>query len=273
MADTRPRILQRLEFEKAAEAYLRGLPPEHFMEATPQATQREITVESLALVKGRRPEVQYFNELLVEYRLPRSREIRKVVPDNMVVVHHEPIQAAGSYNLPMQPARPFWVLEYVSRASERKDYDDNFQKYESELKVPYYLLFQPEAQEVTLYRRRRARYVSVRPNAEGRLALPELELEMAIQGGWVRFWFRGQLLALPADLQRQIDQLREQMAEVARQRDEANRRAEEEARRRAEAERWAAEEARQRQEAERQRDEVERELARLRALLGEQGGR
>jgi hypothetical protein len=254
-----------MEYEEEAQKYLRSLPPEHFMEATPQATQREITVESLALVKGRRPEVQYFNELLVQYPHPQTRVIRKVVPDNMVVLHPEPLRAVGSYDLPLQPARPFWVLEYVSKESKRKDYDDNFQRYESELKVPYYLLFQPEAQELTLYRRRGGRYFAVRPNAQGRLALRKLELEMAIEGGWVRFWFRGQLLELPADLQRQVDRLREQMVELARERDEANRRA-------AEAERRAAEEARQRQEADRRRDEAQQELARLRARLDKKGG-
>src|SRR5437879_10718695 len=91
------------DYNKAAEEYLRSLPPEHFMEATPQATQREITVESLALVKARRPEVQYFNELLVQYPHGRGKRIRQVVPDNMVVLHPDPIEAVGSYDLPFQP--------------------------------------------------------------------------------------------------------------------------------------------------------------------------
>jgi hypothetical protein len=34
MATTKPRHLLRLDYEKAAEVYLRSLPPEHFMEAT-----------------------------------------------------------------------------------------------------------------------------------------------------------------------------------------------------------------------------------------------
>ena len=54
MSTDKPISLLRLEYDRAAEAYLRSLPPEHFMEATPQATQREIAVESLALVKSRR---------------------------------------------------------------------------------------------------------------------------------------------------------------------------------------------------------------------------
>src|SRR5262249_21006474 len=92
MATTKPRHLLRLEYENAAEAYLKSLPPEHFMEATAQATQRKITLESLDLVHARRPAVQIFNELLVQYPGPGAR-IRQVVPDNMVVLWDEPIKA------------------------------------------------------------------------------------------------------------------------------------------------------------------------------------
>src|SRR5439155_4157217 len=108
MASARPRALIAVAYEEAAQAYLRSLPLEHFMEATAQATQRKITLESLDLVHARRPAVQVFNELLVQY--PGVRQsVRKVVPDNMVVVWDEPIKADGSYDLPLQPALPFWV--------------------------------------------------------------------------------------------------------------------------------------------------------------------
>jgi hypothetical protein len=30
----------------------------------------------------------------------------------MVVIHSEPIDAEGSYDVPLQPAGPFWMLEY-----------------------------------------------------------------------------------------------------------------------------------------------------------------
>src|SRR5438270_8231477 len=141
-----PRILLGVRYYQAAQDYLRKLPLEHFMEATPQATQREITLESLALVRARRPEVQVFNELLVQYPLPRRKKPGQVVPDNMAVIHPEPIKAEGSYDVPLQPVGPFLVLEYVSRSNRRKDYDDNMRKYEHELKVPYYLLFAPHEQ-------------------------------------------------------------------------------------------------------------------------------
>ena len=77
MATDKPRSLLRLEYEEAAEAYLRSLPPEHFMEATPQATQRTITLESLDLLHARRPEIQLFNELLIQYPYGRQGRIRQ----------------------------------------------------------------------------------------------------------------------------------------------------------------------------------------------------
>jgi Uma2 family endonuclease len=207
MPSTKPRILLRLAYEEAAQDYLRSLPPEHFMEAIAQATQREITLESLALVRARRPEVQVFNELPVQYPLPRTDKPGQVVPDNMIVVHPERIVADGSFDVPFQPAFPLCVLEYVSKHNKRKDYDDNMRKYERELKVPYYLLFYPDAQELTLYHHNKRRYVTAKPNAEGRLAIPDLDLEVALLDGWVRYWYKGELLPLPADLLRANDDL------------------------------------------------------------------
>jgi Uma2 family endonuclease len=221
MPTERPRALIEINYYHAALEYSRKLPLEQIMEATSQATQRKITLESLDLVAARRPDVHVFNELLVQYPLPRRKRPGQVVPDNMVVLHERPIKAEGSYDVPLQPVGPFWVLEYASKNNERKDYDDNMVKYETLLKVPYYLLFHPEHQELTLYHHTGEKYVSVKPNETGRLPLPELELELALLDGWVRFWFRGELLPLPADLQRQRDQARRERDETRHERDQA----------------------------------------------------
>jgi hypothetical protein len=111
MATEKPRSLLRIEYEEAAEAYLRSLPLEHFMEAGTQGKQRAITLASLALLHARRPDMQIFNELLVQYPLRGHTRPRQVVADNMVVVCSEPIQLNGSYDLPFQPAPPFWNYE------------------------------------------------------------------------------------------------------------------------------------------------------------------
>jgi hypothetical protein len=215
-----------LPYHEAAQAYLRSLPLEHFMESTGQARQRKITLESLDLMAARLARVHVYNELLVQYPYGRPSIIRQVVPDNMVVVHDGDIDADGSYDVPLQPAKPFWVLDYVSKRSKRKDYEESFMQYERELKVPYYLVFYPDNQALTLYHRGRTKYVSVKPNAAGRLAIPELEMEVAILGGWVRFWFRGRLLPLPAELQREVNEMRAQLDAVQQALEGAKRRAE-----------------------------------------------
>jgi Uma2 family endonuclease len=233
MSSAKPLILLRLEYEEAAEAYLRSLPPEHFMEATPQATQREITLESFALVHARRPDVQHFNELLIQYPKGKKRK-GQVVPDNMVVVDREPIKAVLSFDTPLQPFGPFLVLEYVCKSSRGRDYEERFRKYERDLRVPYCLLFYGEEPELTpirddgkrhirsdnqgfvLYRHDGEQYAAVPPDARGRCPIPELELEVALLNRWVRYWFRGELLPLPAELLRNLDEAR-------RQTDQANR--------------------------------------------------
>ena len=105
MSRARAKRLSPSDYEKAALAYLRGLPLEHFMEAIPQATQREITLASLALVRARQPEVQVFNELLVQYTY--RGHLRQVVPDTMVVLGEEPPQSKSSFNVELNPDPPF----------------------------------------------------------------------------------------------------------------------------------------------------------------------
>src|SRR5690348_8926941 len=107
MASSKPRILLSLEYDRYAREYQSRLPLEHYMEATGQSVQREITLESLAVLRARRPDVQVFNELLVQYPFAREKRPHQVVPDNMVVLHDGPIKARGSFNLPEQPVGPF----------------------------------------------------------------------------------------------------------------------------------------------------------------------
>jgi Uma2 family endonuclease len=259
-----PRSLQVIAFEEAAQDYSRNLPLEHFMESTAQAAQRSITLASLALVTARRPEVQVFNELLVQYLRRRGRPLGQVVPDNMIVLSEVPIRASSSFNLPLQSARPFWMLEYASKSNKRKDHEESFEKYERDLKVPYYLVFHPDEQELTLFRHNGRRYVSMRPNGHGRHAVQQLDIEVGLLDGWVRFWYEGRLLPLPADLQRDLVKAQKQAAREKRRADAQQRRAEEQQRRAEEEQRRAEELQRQLQAFDEARQAAERELAQLR---------
>jgi len=214
MSSAKPKILTEINYESAAQDYLHSLPLEHFMEATDQATQRKITWDSLDLLRLSRPEVQVFNELLVQYPRPGQRRPGQVVTDNMVVLSSEPVRARSSFNLPLEKSKPFWVLEYVSPSNPRKDYDDNFEKYEKELKVPYFLLFYPDSQDLTLYHHTGKKYVSVKPNSRGRYPIPDLGLEVALLDEWVRYWYKGKLLPLPADLQRDLNSSTRELIEL-----------------------------------------------------------
>lgn len=216
-----PDIHKRRLYERDAAEYCRALPLEHFMESTAQSTQREIFHASFAQVHAVRSEIQYFGELLIQYpKATDTNRIGKVVPDNMVVVHPEPIKADGSYMLDLQPVDPIWVLEYTSKGNERKDYVENRTRYETDLRVPYYLIFNPEDEELILLKLKRGRYSAVPPNAHGRLPVPELDIEVGVADGWLRFWFEGQLLQLPAELASQVNALKVKLSianrEIAR---------------------------------------------------------
>lgn len=214
---TMPGRMTMHDYDLEAQQYLAALPLEHFMEAVPQSRQREITVQSFALLKLKRPDLQYYNELLVQY--PHKGRLRKVVPDNMVVLGPPTEPDLASYPVELEPAPPFWMLEYVSPRNPRKDYVDNFQKYEQELRVPYYLLFEPDRQALSVYRHDGERYMRLEPDANGRVAIEELELEIGLKDRWVRFWYQGELLRLPGELEDENLRLRVQVRalEVGRQ--------------------------------------------------------
>ena len=225
--------LVQLAYDWAADDYLRSLPLEHFMESTDQSTQRKITLESLDLVRAVRPDFQVFSELLVQYPIStkKKRTPERVVPDNMVVIWPEPLTGLKAFHTPLQPVLPTMVMEYVSASNRRKDYDDNFRRYRDDLHVPYYLLFEPENQSLHVFQLEDGKYVEIAENDAGRLTIPDLELEVGLIDGWVRYWHRGALLSLPGELLNQLrakddqldaarERISDQEAENARLRDE-----------------------------------------------------
>lgn len=248
-------ILDRIFYDRAANEYRNGLPLEHFMESTPQATQRKITLESFDLIHAARPDVWCYNELLIQYPVGDILEIARVVPDNLVILHDQPIRGTKSFNTPFEDARPFLVLEYVSEENKSKDYVENMSRYEKHLKVPYYLIFEPEKKQVLVFKLSTAKrkYVSVRPNRHDRLEIAELELEVGMLDEWVRYWFRGKLLPLPAELAAELDEVKRHLRKAQRE----TRAAEEQAR--------AAEERARAEQA--TREAMEAELERIRAEL------
>src|SRR6185437_4191163 len=198
----------KLIYERDARQYLQSLPLEHFMESTGQSTQRKITVASFDVIERSRPDIQCFSELLIQYPRPGEsiEKPARVVPDNMVFVHPARIEAEGSFMLPMQRVMPTLVLEYVSKSNERKDYQDNYAKYEQELQVPYYLVFHPENEDLRIFRLVEGSYRRLTLNESGRVIIPEMELEIGLVDGWVRFWFRGNLIPLTGELVEEVEE-------------------------------------------------------------------
>ncbi len=202
--------MTQMYFNDAAQEYLEFLKeahPEHFMESVAQATQRKITVASLDFVVVERPDVHVYNELLIQWRDEKNK-LRRVVPDNMVVVAEKKPKVSTNFAIPIQAARPFVVFEYQSKSNSRKDYQQSYDKYEIELKVPYYLMFHPDEQELTLFRfnKRTGKYASVLPDDEGRYAIRELDLTIALLEGWARYWWKGKLLPIPMEFQVMLKQ-------------------------------------------------------------------
>jgi Uma2 family endonuclease len=208
-------------FDDAAAEYLEFIKrehPEHFMKSVAESTQRSITYATLGLVAAERADVFVYGELLIQWRDDKN-ELRRVVPDNMVVVADlEPV-VSTNFAIPIQPARPFIVMEYASKGNSRKNYQGSYDKYERELKVPYYLHFVPETQELTLleFNTRKGKYASVLPDESGLCAIPELDLTVKLLDGWVRFWWKGELLQTVTELKSEHTALLREKADLARE--------------------------------------------------------
>ena len=247
------RIALRLFYENAAREYSKSHPIEHML----QSRQRAITLASLALVEAVRPDFHVFNELLIRYPHPQNdgHSVEQVVPDNFVVIHNGPLDPGDSFDTASQASKPFWALDYVVECNLRKDYVDNMARYGRDLQVPYYMLFEPQKLRLTLYKlgTKTRKFRELRPNANGQLAIPELDIEMALVDVWVRFWFRGKLLPLPGEMAVELDESKKETCKAHRD----TRVAEEAAR--------VAEETAQRERA--AREVAEREVAKLRAEL------
>jgi Uma2 family endonuclease len=241
-------------FEAAALKAMREQAVDDVMESWNHARQRAITVSAAPLIARRVRKFSMFNEMLVQYLVRGDETIHQVVPDNMIVLSEGPFDELASFNVPYQPVGPFMVMEYVSTSSERKDYDTNLTRYERHLKVPYYLLFNPEAQELILYRHNGRRYVSTPPYDAGLYPVPELEMHVGIIDDWVRYWHRGTLLPLPDELEAMLEAERGERADAERAARSEKRRADRE--------------ARAREKAEADRDALAAEVARLREQLG-----
>jgi Uma2 family endonuclease len=261
------RVWTLADYDRAAAVYLAQLPLEHFMEGVAQAKQREIAVSSLALLRPHRPDLHLFNELLIQYF--HKGRLRQLVPDNMAVISEQPCEAVNSFNLEREPAGPFLVMEWVSDSPKgrRKDYKDNRRKFEKELKVPYFVTYDPARQDLRVLRHNGTSYEPVEPNEQGRYPIPELELEIGLLDGWVRFWFRGELLPLPAELQGEVEALQGQLEEWRGQAEQERVRADQQQelaaqeKQRADQERQVAEQEKQRAEQEKQRADQERQVA------------
>lgn len=203
----------KADYDRAAEEYTARLTLENIMEATVQSRQREITLASFALIKQQRNNFSYFSELLVQYFFEGN--LRQVCPDNFVVLANLSEEKRGSYIADEEPPI-FWTLEYVSGNRRRKDWVENRQRYQDEMKVPYYLIADPERDEFVLLKLN-GTYTEAPTNDAGRFLIPELELEVGVIDGWVRYWYQGELLQLPGELLSQLEETRRRARQQQRE--------------------------------------------------------
>jgi hypothetical protein len=79
------------------------------------------------------------------------------------------------------------------------------------------MLFYPEKQDLRVHHHNGEEYVRLEPDAQGRILIPELDLQAGILNGWVRYWHRDVLLELPAESAGRLQASTRELAKKDRQ--------------------------------------------------------
>jgi Uma2 family endonuclease len=191
-------------------------------------------------------------------------------PDLFVVKQPLTEPVTRVYQLWRQPPVAF-ALEVASRTSFRQDQGPRQQDYQDLVKAAEYCHVDLDHTQLRLWRLGLEGYEPVAPEPNGRLRSQELGLDLAISADAELqiFTLEGERLLTHEEEVERRAQAERHAAEEAQRRAQAERHAVEEAQRRAEAEeRLQAAEVRAR-EADARRADLERQLAELRARLGE----
>jgi Uma2 family endonuclease len=211
---------------------------------------------------------RYVGGNLCIYWEPGNRR-RYIAPD-LFVARGQPAQPRPRVYLLWEDPPVRFVLEVISRETASQ-VEKNRGIYRRHLEVAEVLEVNAEQHQVALWRLGPAGYEAVAPEVSGRLRSQELELEFGLNEDdflWVYTLTGERLLTYEEENERRTEaEIR--AAVEARQRAEAEARAREaEVRATEEAQRREAAEARAAEEAAR-RQELERQLADLRARLGD----
>ena len=186
-----------------------------------------------------------------------------------------------SYVMWAEGVRPLLVIEYVSgNGSVERDATPDTGKfwiYEREIQAKYYLIWNPDREQLDAFELSDGRYEPMLANADGRFPIPEMDVEFGIWDGvfdetpslWLRPWTtEGDLI--PCSVEAKVEA--EALVESLRRKGNADRRKAESEKQRADAEKQRAESEKQRADAEQQRAENERAAKeRLAAKLRELG--
>lgn len=205
------------EYERYASEFLANQTVEDMALSVAQSTQQFITASSLLGLRRRLPTFTIYTDLILIYD-DGTGKLRHVAPDNILSGGFDDDLRRKSWNLE-HDLQAIAVFEYVSDSKPNKDYTKSLRIYES-LKIPHYLIFDPRDPrrlKATMFRHTGEASEEEPRNERSRWEIPERDLEVGLHEGWIRFWYRGELLPSHLD---QANLLETQRKELETQRTE-----------------------------------------------------
>jgi Uma2 family endonuclease len=147
-------------------------------------------------------------------------------------------QMRRSYVLWQERISPTVVVELVSGdgSDERDDTPEKgkFWVYERAIKARYYVIYDPDREDLSVFELLNGQYESVAPSPEGRFRITPIQVELGIwsglyrgyPGSWLRVWdWNGNLIPCPEE---QVDQERNRADQERNRADQERNRADQE---------------------------------------------
>jgi len=182
---------------------------------------------------------------------------------------------------------PNFILEVLSRKTEKKDKVEKKLLYQDTFRTPEYFWFGPKSLEFKGFRLTRGKYKLIKPDDRGLIWSEELGLYLGVHNRFVRYYNtekeliptpeedaeiskkRADLAQQRADLEKSARETAEELADLAQQRAESERLAREAAEELAESERLAREAAEELADLAQQRADLAQQLAESERLARE----
>lgn len=141
-------------------------------------THRLLLIQTAEFLQQAFPEAYVSGNICLYYE--EGNPEKMISPDNLLCLRQGP-QKKRIYRGWLPNHQLDLVIEFSSRKTKKKDYEEKKQIYEKILQVPYYLIFDPEKLTLDLFELKESGYEMVQSNDRGYWPMEGLKLQVGFR--------------------------------------------------------------------------------------------